>query len=146
MAKLEMQNKVLLEAVKQYEVRVAKLEAQNNSLLETVKKSATEQAKTTESWAHVVARTSPQSGATLSPPTSYPSIPNSLNPHGSISQTSETLQTSIVLDLLNTADRVEDFTQLKEKINEALRKYGHTKDARCVGVQRRVGGECQVKL
>ncbi|KIX04163.1 uncharacterized protein Z518_07717 [Rhinocladiella mackenziei CBS 650.93] len=62
-----------------------------------------------------VARTSPQSGATLSPPASRPSIPsNSLNPHSSISQTSETLQTSIVLDLSNTIDPVEDFIQLKE--------------------------------
>ena len=51
-----------------------------------------------------------------------------------------------MIDLGRTAERVGDFTQLKDKVNDALAIHDVTKEVVCTGVQRRAGGEERVKL
>jgi len=160
-AKLEKQNEALLQAVQQYEARItelvqvvqhnetriAKLETQNQTLLDMMTKSANEQVKMTQSWAQVAARAPAPPTSSPTPPGSSPSLPNGpMNPHSSVSQTSLVSRSAIILDLARTTDRTSDFPQLKDKINAALRKHEATKEVRCTGLQRRAGGEDQVKI
>lgn len=51
-----------------------------------------------------------------------------------------------MVDLSRASERVMDFVQLKDKVNASLKKHESTKDVVCPGVQRRAGGEDQVKL
>ena len=159
--KLEKQNEALLQAVQQYEARItelvqvvqhnetriAKLETQNQTLLDMMKKNANEQVKITQSWAQVAARAPSPPTSSPTPPRSSPSLPSGpMNPHSSVSQSSMLSRSAIILDLSRTGNRANDFAQLKERINEVLSKQDATKEVRCTGLQRRVGGEDQVKI
>ena len=142
--KLETQIEILVQVAQQNETRIATLETQNHILMDLVKKSANEQVEITQSWAQVAADATTSSPT---PPGSRPSLSSgSLNPHSSVSQPSVLSRSAIILDLARTRDRTSDFAQLREKINDALSQYVETKDLRCTGLQRRVGGEDQIKI
>ena len=55
-------------------------------------------------------------------------------------------RSAIILDLTRTNDRTSDFAQLKEKINGALSQCEERKGVHCTGLQRRFGGEDQIKI
>lgn len=129
------------------ESRVMALEAQNQSMMDLIKNSANEQVKITRSWAQVVAGAAAPSNSAPMAPASRPSLSSgSLNPHSSASQPSTVARSAILIDLGRTSERMADFTQLKDKINEALKQHESTKEVTCTGVQRRAGGEDQVKV
>ena len=137
----------LCKTVESLNTRVTTLEAQNEALLEVVRKTATEQAKVTQSWAQIAAKSPAPPATSPSPPASSPSVPSgSLNPHSSISQTSNVSRSAIILDLSRTAVRSTDFGQLKDTIGKALKDQDQTKDIQCTGLQRRAGAEHQVKV
>ena len=137
----------LLEIGQKNADRIVALEAQNQRLMELVKNSANEQVKMTRSWAQVVTGTGPVSKASPSTPASRPSLATtSINPNSSASQASNLSPSAVLIDLNRTNERTRDFAQLKDKVNEALKKHEATKEVVCTGIQRRVGGEDQVKL
>lgn len=138
---------MLLQAVKLSETRIAALEIQNQTLMEMLKKGADEQVKTTQNWTQVAAGAPAPPDSSPTPPGSRPSLSSGpLQPRSSAAQTSVLSQSAIILDLSRSNDRTTDFPQLKEKINAALNKHEATKGVQCIGLQRRVGGEDQVKI
>jgi hypothetical protein len=113
----------LCKTVESLNTRVTTLEAQNEALLNVIRKTATEQAKVTQSWVQIAAK-SP------APPASFPSVPSdSVNPHSSISQTSNVSHSAIILDLSRTAVKSTDFAQLKETIGKAVKDQDSMKAA-----------------
>jgi len=51
-----------------------------------------------------------------------------------------------VVNLSRTGGCARDFSQLKDKVNEALKKHDPTREVIYTGVQRRAGEEDKVKL
>jgi hypothetical protein len=139
--------KELLEIGQKNADRIVALETQYQRMMELVKNSANEQVKMTQTWAQVVASAPATSNTSPTTPSSRPSLPrSSINASSSASQPSHLSQNAIVVDLGRTEDRMSDFTQLKDKVNDALAKHDATKEVVCTGVQRRAGGEDRVKL
>lgn len=121
--------------------QIRALETQNQSLMKLIKDSANEQVTVTQSWAQVVAGAPAANSSSATTPASRPSLPrSSVNPGSSASQTSNLSQSAIVVDLSRTTGRARDFLQLKDKVNEALKRHQSTREVICTGVQRRAGG------
>ncbi|KAL6240239.1 hypothetical protein RBB50_012867 [Rhinocladiella similis] len=127
--------------------QIRTLETQNQSMMKLIKDSANEQVKVTQSWAQVVAGATGTSRCTPTTPASRLSLPTtSVNPSSSASQPSNLSRSAIMVDLGRTSEQVTEFARLKDKVNESLKKHDSTKDVVCTGVQRRAGGEDQVKI
>lgn len=135
---------------KRYETQVTeakRLEGQIAAMMELLRKTASRQAKTTQSWAKVVARAASQPSDNLTPPTSSPSIrTSSVSLDSSALNTINEARSAIILDLLNTTEKSNEIAQLKTAMNEALKKHEGTKETRCTGVQKRADGEHRIKL
>ncbi|KIW36478.1 uncharacterized protein PV06_11293 [Exophiala oligosperma] len=115
--------------------RIVALETQNQRMMELIKNIANEEVKMTQSWAQVVANAPAANSSSATTPASRPSLPrSSVNPSSSASQPSNLSQLAIIIDLSQTSERARDFPQLKEKVNEALKKHEATREVTCTGV------------
>jgi hypothetical protein len=137
----------LLEICQKNVERIVALETQNQRIMELIKNSANEQVKMTQSWAQVVSNAPAANSSSAATPASRPSLRrSSVNPGSSASQPSNLSQSAIIVDLSQTHERARDFPQLKDRVNEALKKHEPTREVTCTGVQRRAGEEHHVKL
>ncbi|KAK5311229.1 hypothetical protein LTR93_011792 [Exophiala xenobiotica] len=143
----ESKMEALLEIGQKNMERIVALETQNQRMMELIKNSANGQVKMTQSWAQVVANAPAANSSSATTPGSRPSLRrSSVNPSSSASQPSNLSQSAIIVDLSQTNERARDFSQLKDKVNEALEKHEPTREVTCTGWQRRAGEEHHVKL